>query len=310
MDHSYTMTQWQDAPSTETPLNAENLNHIEQGIGAIYHDVGALEESLKTFIVSDLLPTETHESGEGSYTSAHDYSADDLMIAGTKVYKALSAIAIGDTIILPDSGSTANVSEISLGEAIIKLASQGDGGGDSPDISGLVTRIDAVESSVSNIVQNDLPILRYRITALEDAAAPRSHIGQIIQSTTLDTMAKVINVYGGTTWIQHDGYMLLGASSNVTPNSAVADGGEETVTLTANQSGVRSHGHDVHVKRVNLSAETSGNTHVLVHTSNGGITNVSEDSSSGYIGYTSKSAANSHNNMPPYKNVYIWERTA
>ena len=310
MDHSYTMTQWQDAPSTETPLSADNLNHIEQGIGAIYHDVGVLEASLSTFIVADLLPTETQESSEGSYTSAHDYSTDDLMIIGTKIYKALSGIETGDTIILPDSESTANVSEITQGEAIIKLASQGDGGGDSSDISGLVTRIGDVESSVSDIVQNDLPMLRIRITALENAVATRSHVGQIIQSTTLDTMAKVINVYGGTTWIQHDGYMLRGASSDVTPDSAVADDGEERVTLTANQSGVRSHGHDVHVKRVNLSAETSGNTHVLVHTSNGGITNVPEASSSGYIGYTSKPAADSHNNMPPYKNVYIWERTA
>lgn len=135
-----------------------------------------------------------------------------------------------------------------------------------------------------------------------------SHIGQIIMSTTLDTEAKVIAEYGGEEWLQHDGYMLRGASTGVIANRAVKTSGEETVTLTADQSGVRSHGHDVHVKRVNLSADTSGNTHVLVHTSNGGITNVPEASSSGYIGYTSKSAVDSHNNMPPYKNVYIWER--
>lgn len=46
MDHSYTMTQWQDAPSTETPLNADNLNHIEQGIGAIYYEAGLLEQAI------------------------------------------------------------------------------------------------------------------------------------------------------------------------------------------------------------------------------------------------------------------------
>lgn len=296
MDHSYTMTQWQDAPSTETPLNADNLNHIEQGIGAIYHDVGVLEESLSTFIVSDLLPTETQESGEGSYTSAHDYSADDLMIAGTKVYKALSAIAIGDTIILPDSGSTANVSEISLGEAIIKLASQGDGGGDSPDISGLVTRIDAVESSVSNIVQNDLPILRFRITALEDAAAPRSHIGQIIQSTTLDTMQKVIDAYGGTTWIQHSGYMLYGSSTGVSSNNPVKDGGESTHTLTAEE--MPSHNHKLGSRSIYANGGLSG---ALVNYDLG-------DTNDGQTGYTGGGAP--HNNMPPYKNVYIWERTA
>ena len=46
MDHSYTMTQWQDAPSTETPISADNLNHIEQGIGAIYYEAGVLEQAI------------------------------------------------------------------------------------------------------------------------------------------------------------------------------------------------------------------------------------------------------------------------
>lgn len=142
----------------------------------------------------------------------------------------------------------------------------------------------------------------------------RSYVGMIIHSTTLDTEALVKAQYGGTTWIQHDGYMLRGASSGVTASEEndlhnVPDGGADTVTLTAAQSGVRSHGHDVHVKRVNLATSSSGNTYVLCHSSNGGTT-VAEANSSGYIGYTSKPATNAHENMPPYKNVYIWERTA
>ena len=148
------------------------------------------------------------------------------------------------------------------------------------------------------------------IPATNSSGAQASHIGQIIQSTTLDTMAKVIEVYGGTTWIRHDGYMLRGASSGVTSNSASSDGGAETVTLTAAQSGVGSHGHNVNVKRVNLTANTSGNTHVLCHSSNGGITNVPEASAGGYVGHKSAAASSAHENMPPYKNVYIWERTA
>ena len=43
MDHSYTKTIWEDAPSTETPLSAENLNHLENGLAALYADVLALE---------------------------------------------------------------------------------------------------------------------------------------------------------------------------------------------------------------------------------------------------------------------------
>lgn len=294
MDHTYTMTQWQDAPSTETPLSAENLNHIEQGIGAIYHDVGALEESLKTFIVSDLLPTETRESGEGSYTSDHDYNTDDLMIIETKVYKALSDIEAGDTIILPDSGSTANVSEISLGEAIVKLAGNG-GGGDTPDISGLVTRISAVEN---------------RVSTLENAVATRSHIGQIIQSTTLDTIEKVIAAYGGTTWIQHSGYFLYGATSGVTANSATGDGGEATHILTENEMPSHTHTQDQHRHNLGERSVYVGNGSAIAVVSYGGGSD-----NNALTGYSTASNQNTgggqaHNNMPPYKNVYIWERTA
>lgn len=135
-----------------------------------------------------------------------------------------------------------------------------------------------------------------------------SHIGQIIMSTTLDTEARVIAEYGGEEWLQHDGYMLRGASSGVIPNRAVKTSGEEEVTLTAEQSGVGSHGHSVTVKRTNITVNSSGNTHVLCHSSNSGGTAVSEADSGGYIGRKSAGASSAHNNMPPYKNVYIWER--
>lgn len=324
MDHSYTMTQWQDAPSTETPLNADNLNHIEQGIGAIYHDVGVLEASLSTFIVSDLLPTETQERSDGSYISAHGYSVDDLMIIGTKIYKALSAIAVNDTIYLPDSGSTANVSEISLGEAIVKLASGGGGEGGG-DASALETRVDALETSVHNIIDVEIPYLHTRIDNIDTRS---SHIGQIIQSTTLDTMAKVINVYGGTTWIQHDGYMLRGASSDVTPDSAVADGGAEKVTLTVNEMPSHTHIQNSHNHTQNAHRHTMTNKYTAQQLANGpNSPRFRSDGSTSVTNYTSCGATTAtniattatnqytgggqaHNNMPPYKNVYIWERTA
>ena len=77
-------------------------------------------------------------------------------------------------------------------------------------------------------------------------ATNTSHIGMIIMSTTLNTMAKVISVYGGTTWIRHDGYMLRGASSGVTSNSASSDGGAETVTLTVNEMPPHTHVQNSH----------------------------------------------------------------
>lgn len=47
MNHSYTKTIWEDAPSTETPISADNLNNIENGLGAIYYEVGLLEQEIE-----------------------------------------------------------------------------------------------------------------------------------------------------------------------------------------------------------------------------------------------------------------------
>jgi hypothetical protein len=38
---SYTKTNWENSPSTKTPLNAENLNNIETGVSALHEDLDA-----------------------------------------------------------------------------------------------------------------------------------------------------------------------------------------------------------------------------------------------------------------------------
>lgn len=180
----------------------------------------------------------------------------------------------------------------------------------------------------------DINALSKRVSAVEkrrnvSSGSLGSHIGMVIHTTTLDTMEKVIKIYGGITWIQHCGYMLRGASSGVSDNNAVSDGGATThnhgaktgsVTLTGAQSGVHSHGHGVYYKRANITANSSGNTHVLCHSSNSGSTNWAESNSNASGAVQKATAANatsghdhtisSASNMPPYKDVYIWERTA
>lgn len=131
-----------------------------------------------------------------------------------------------------------------------------------------------------------------------NSGAQASHIGQIVQSTTLDTMAKVIEVYGGTTWIQHSGYMLYGATSNVVANSAVKTGGETTHTLTVNE--MPNHSHKIRY--------TGGYANGIY----GGMPGTSIDATPVYndLIMAYEGGGQAHNNMPPYKNVYIWERTA
>jgi len=123
----------------------------------------------------------------------------------------------------------------------------------------------------------------------------RSHIGQIIMSTTLNTQAKVIAQYGGTTWTKIEGRFLLGASSGYPVNST---GGEATHTLTINE--IPAHTH----KSNNRDFATYGG---------GGTFNVSTSGGSDWAlqeETASTGGGQAHNNMPPYKAVYIWERTA
>lgn len=123
----------------------------------------------------------------------------------------------------------------------------------------------------------------------------RSHIGQIIMSTTLNTQAKVIEQYGGTSWTKIEGRFLLGASSSYPVN---ATGGEATHTLTINE--MPSHSHRV------APVNTTGTSGSMQTTFKFGRLEANE----GGLETDAAGGGQPHNNMPPYKAVYIWERTA
>lgn len=191
-------------------------------------------------------------------------------------------------------------------------------------------RIDQVLNKLSrNAISNKAVSEKFEIL--------QSHIGSVIMSTTLDTEEKVIAIYGGTSWEKIEGRFLLGASSSYAVNST---GGEATHKLTTKEIPAHTHGsntmgtayiamgveHDV-------SHELSGGT-ILTGASGGGIiitpqsrtltrrvitagTNVAANRQqvdqvaiSATHEHSSVGGNAAHNNMPPYKAVYIWERTA
>lgn len=130
-----------------------------------------------------------------------------------------------------------------------------------------------------------------------------SYVGMIVHSTTLDTEAKVKEIYGGTTWIQHSGYFLRGASSGVVANSAAITGGDDNAYLIK---------HD-HTYRTKYSMG-SGNAGYDGDTLSGNT-----GAGSGYKEWvaipqqstdkTGSVSDGTNRNIPKYKSVYIWERT-
>ena len=151
----------------------------------------------------------------------------------------------------------------------------------------------------------------------QDLQKTRSHIGSIIYSSTLDTEQKVIDAYGGVHWQKIEGKFLLG---NSTAHPVNSEGGAETVTLDLNE--IPPHHHEV----ISFYDDANYN-HGTIPTDRyrtswpydaGSITRTYYTQSTlfkakgnGYDGDTKEQVQGgaSHNNMPPYKTVYIWERT-
>lgn len=173
----------------------------------------------------------------------------------------------------------------------------------------------------------------------------RSHVGMIIQSTTLDTEAKVIAIYGGTSWTKIEGRFLLGTSPSYAVN---ATGGEATNKLTTPEMPSHSHGLNNHTHIIPALSGTTNTAGSHTHNSKDYWVANSGKGAAGYCGGSGTSAVlgdlndimyasgshshtvttksnttsgnsgstattgsgTAHNNMPPYKAVYIWERTA
>lgn len=115
------------------------------------------------------------------------------------------------------------------------------------------------------------------------------------------------SLFIGGTWEQIEDRFLL-ASGNTYTNGST--GGSATVTLTANQSGVPQHTHtyahtDTTYKLNTTNRKPGTSTAVAYGTS---ITATANNTTKTSNNNTSQNATESHNNMPPYLAVYMWER--
>lgn len=136
-------------------------------------------------------------------------------------------------------------------------------------------------------------------------------VGYIYQSTDSEDPA---TKFGFGTWKSLSGYFLRGATSGVTPNNDDNDGGADTVTLDVNS--MPAHYHALYRQQWwGADSVATANTGSIYSWKSGAGTG-------GSTSYLYKCAANvhsdiqstgggqAHNNVPKYKNVYIWERVS
>ena len=147
-------------------------------------------------------------------------------------------------------------------------------------------------------------------------------VGTIYETTSgnLDTVDKMNTHFGGTWEAYGSGRVLVAKSADAEFDTIGETGGVKTVTLTAAQSGLRSHRHQIRLgsplgiggynDKVGRVAEGS--------TSDDGFrtgTAYATTSSYGSNGYGSSSldnadATSAHNNLQPYIVVFRYRRTA
>lgn len=152
------------------------------------------------------------------------------------------------------------------------------------------------------------------IIDLAKSIRPRTYVGRIIISTTDDTEKKVISKYGGTRWRRVVNF-LRGVDGD---SELGKKHGEEYVCLRT--SSIPNHSHSMK----NLIEGGEDTTEKVLSPGSGSDSKLLNMQVEGISGYATRQVeinyqisplecqSNSdvtypHNNMPPYKDVYIWE---
>lgn len=296
------------ALDNETIISETELPLIEQAVqlGAvidtyaqqIHADAQTAANAVTATAASEANAADSATAAASSASTATQ-AADDALASQTAAASSASNAATSET------NAAASATAAASSEANAAASAAAAQAAIATDMTGATASADGAHGLVPQPLAGDeVKFLRGDGTWASVVIPPQSYVGMIIHSTTLDTQAKVIAQYGGTTWIQHSGYMLRGGTNDVVANSTVKTGGNDGAWLVQHNHGI---------SKVTWTGDT-GHT----HSSQGGTISEGGNPKAGnastiYTDNTDQANVTTNNttaNIPNYKSVYIWERTA
>lgn len=333
-EEKYTRVEWQDLPSQETPLSAENLNHMDNGIYELAEDVTAIEERLDELGTSDASDNTVEFDDDPSEPIDLVDSPNTLANIMTGIYSRVKTLitAVEDLVTQTDfNTAVGSMAAVEANTAASTNYASGDLFIHNNQLYRATAAISAgTQITNENSVETSLGAEIKSITS--SSAALGSYVGMIIHSTTLSTESDVIATYGGVSWVQHFGYFLRGSLNSVVPDLPGEDGGSDThnhfgatgsTALTAAQCAMPAHSHGAadsntwfqmrpkDTTSADSASRLSGSGYYYPSSAIAGWGGAASTASAGVANASSGHTHTipSDSNVPKYKNVYIWERT-
>ena len=292
----------------DTVISETELPLIEQAaeLGAVINGYATqIHADAQTASTAATAATSAAESTAADAATATQ-AADDAQASQTAAASSASNAATSETNAAASATAAAGSATGAAGSADAAAQSATDAAASAQqaaqqaatDMTGATASADGSHGLVPRPLAGDeAKFLRGDGTWAGVVIPPQSHVGMIIHSTTLDTEAKVIAQYGGTQWRKIEGVFLLGQSAS---HAIGSTGGSETVTLTTSQ--IPSHSHSIFGTSGAAVFKGGGNNDASQSSGGRTYSNLWNTDATG--------GGKAHNNMPPFKTVYIWERTA
>lgn len=285
----------------ETIISETELPLIEQAaeLGAVINAYATQIHADATTAANAATSATASQTAAAASEATATAAADDATASKTAAATSASNAATSETNAAASATAAASSETNAAASAAAAQAAI------ATDMTGATASADGTHGLVPKPEAGDeAKFLRGDGTWANVVIPPQSYVGMIIHSTTLDTEAKVKAQYGGTAWIQHSGYILMGATSGVTANDASKTGGSDT------HSHALAHGYAEAIATGGYFYErytqVEGRSYMIKFPV--GQQTTSGESAGNYV-IPLGGSTDAESTLPSYKSVYIWERT-